>query len=76
MSDGTYTYLVYGSSLDSNVDVMTDSRSGVLMTRPITIPPGITDADVWVRIYISSAQSVGNDLVVKMWQPVARMWPE
>ena len=76
MSDGTYTYLVYGSSLDSNVDVMTDSRSGVLMTRPITIPSGITDADVWVRIYISSAQSVGNDLVVKMWQPVARMWAE
>jgi len=76
MSDGTYTYLVYGSSLDSNTDPFTDDRSGTLMTRKIVIPSGITDADIWARIYIDSTQSVGNDLVVKFWQPVVRMWSE
>lgn len=74
LTDGTSTWLVYGSSLDSNADAFTDDRSGVLITKPIVIPAGVTDADVWARIYLNSSQSAGNDLVVKFWQPVVRMW--
>ena len=71
-ADGTF-WQVYGCSQDSNADVFTDTPiSGVLQTVPCEIPANITDLDVWVRIYISSAQV--SDLTLKLWHPQVRMY--
>lgn len=64
---------VYGMNRDSNADPHTDTPiAGVLQTPPAQIPEDLNDVDIWVRPYISSAQS--GDLVLKLWHPELRMW--
>lgn len=69
---GSNFWLVFGQQQDSNADVVSGDFSGWLVTPPAVVPPGLTDLDVWVRPYITSAQS-GN-LVLKVWQPELRVF--
>ena len=65
---GSDFWLVYANSQDSNDDAMQGNFSGYLITPVATCPAGLTDLDIWVRPYITSAQS--TDMVLKVWQPV------
>lgn len=68
---GSNFWLVFGQQQDSNADVVSGDFSGWLITPPAVVPSGLTDLDVWVRPYITSAQS-GN-MVLKVWQPELRV---
>lgn len=65
-SDGTF-WQVYGHNLDSNTKPHTDAFSGTLLTPKVVVPSDLSDVDIWVRPYISSAQS--TDLVLDLWRP-------
>lgn len=60
-------WLVYGMNLDSSVDVMTGTFSGRIFTPPAVVPPDLSDAFLYVRPYISSAQS--SSLTFSFWHP-------
>lgn len=71
-TDGTF-WQVYGCSQDSNADPFTDTPiTGVLQTVPCQIPADLSDVDIWIRPYISSAQA--SDLTLKVWHPQVRMY--
>jgi hypothetical protein len=69
--NGSTFWNVQANGQDSNVDNMSGTLSGVLITPPVTIPSGLTDVDCWVKVSLSSTQSA--DTVVKVWHPVLRM---
>lgn len=58
---------VYGPVQDTNADAVTGAFHGVLFTPIVTVPSNLTDVDVWVRPYLSSAQS--SDMVLRLWHP-------
>lgn len=68
-ADGTF-WFVTGNHMDSNAGTLVGNFSGWLITPVSTCPPNLTSLDIWVRPYISSAQTAGNPLVLKAWQPV------
>lgn len=76
---GTYSdstvWQVHAHNQDTNADPFTDTPiTGVLQTVPCLIPANLSDVDIWVRPFISSAQS--SDLTIKLWHPQVRMWSE
>lgn len=64
---GSNFWLVFGHNQDSNTNPITGSFSGTLFTPAATCPVGLTNLDVWVRPYITAAQS--TDVVITLWQP-------
>ena len=60
-------WLVYGMSLDSSTDPLTGAISGTIFTPPAIVPPDLSDCFLYVRPYISSAQS--SSLTIDIWQP-------
>lgn len=71
-ADGTFL-LILEHNQDSNADAISGSFSGWLNSPEFTIPsegPALTDMDIWVRPYLSSAQS--TNLELRVWQPNLR----
>lgn len=60
-------WFVYGQSLDSNADPLSGEISGTIITPPAIVPDGLSDLDIWIRPYLSSAQSA--PCFVRIWQP-------
>ena len=60
-------WLVYGMTLDSSADPLTGAISGTIFTPPAIVPPDLSDCFLYVRPYISSAQS--SSLTIDIWQP-------
>jgi len=65
-------FVTAGPVQNSNVGLLTGNFSGVLMTPIVTVPPGITDLDCWVRPYITSAQS--SAVTIDLWHPELRVF--
>lgn len=59
---------IYGPVQDTNADPVTGAFSGVMFTPIVTVPSNLTDVDLWVRPYITSAQS--GDMVLRLWHPM------
>jgi len=64
------TFFVQEHFQDSNADPMIGDFSGRLITPVFVCPAGLSNLDIWVRPYLSSAQS--GDVVIKLWQPLLR----
>lgn len=64
---GSTFWLIFGHNQDSNALPITGDFSGVLYTPIATCPAGLTNLDVWVRPYLTAAQT--TDVVIKCWQP-------
>ncbi len=71
---GTDFWMVYSHQLDSNTAPMVGDFSGCLISPEVVVPSGLTDLDVWVRPYITSAQS--SALTLKIWHPELRVVKE
>lgn len=65
---GGQTWQVFANSTDSNVDGLSGTISGVLVTPEAVVPSGITSCTPFVRCSFGSGQS-GN-AVLRVWQPV------
>jgi hypothetical protein len=65
------SWQVFGNALDSSAKPVVGALAGTLMTPEVVVPSGLSNLDIWVRPYISSAQS--SDLTLLLWQPDLRV---